>query len=336
MLRLGKKSLIVVSLAMAVLFSACNPNSGIEAKSSGNADVSRAMELVTGAKRIVSDLNPGYGNAVFFTGTFEEGKDWTVAVRGSYDNGWYADVHSSSDFEWKALTGSYSLGDTVVVSNNLVWESGSNHSETVNKKRIYVLTRSGNAKYGANCYFTGTFDGADNWSKAIEADFFTYSGYKFVAFVTSESEQFEWKTLSCFGSLGATVSSPFNGLNWDSNGENLTQDNALSFEEYWAENTMFSYFIVSYDSEKEIATFMSSNAIYGYNSIFQDKDATILEIVNNDTGDLIFSGKFSEVEESGIHFDRNDETSYTATLYAVSKFGDLGTPYDYEFTPAEM
>jgi len=75
------------------------------------------------------------GNAVFFTGTFTEGKTWTTAVRGTYSSStgkWTCSVTSSTtSFEWKCLTGSYSLGETATITaGGLSWDSGSNKSQS--------------------------------------------------------------------------------------------------------------------------------------------------------------------------------------------------------------
>ena len=79
--------------------------------------------------RLISTVSPGYGYAVYFTGSFNEASNWTVAVRGTYSSdvgGWYVDV-TGSDFEWKYMTGLYSLGETVSTSTSgLTWQSGSN------------------------------------------------------------------------------------------------------------------------------------------------------------------------------------------------------------------
>ena len=159
------KNVLMVSLISSALFIACSPNSVIE-DNVVEVNTSEVLKSVSGnsaSVKISSNLNPGYGQAVYFTGTFDEGNSWTTAVRGSYDNGWYLNVHSSVNFEWKALTGDYNLGQTVSISNSLTWESGENHHETVNQQRIYVLSRPGNARYGATCYFTGTFDNANSF-----------------------------------------------------------------------------------------------------------------------------------------------------------------------------
>ena len=100
-----------------------------------SSTVSRSVALQA---RISSDLNPGYGQAVYFTGTFDQGNSWTTAVRGFYDNGWYADVTAASSFEWKALTGSYELGEEVsIAGSSLVWESGANHFYEISTNNIY-------------------------------------------------------------------------------------------------------------------------------------------------------------------------------------------------------
>ena len=78
-----------------------------------------------------ASCDAGYGNALFFTGTFSEGNAWTTAVRGSWSAGnvWTAAVTapSSGSFEWKVMKGSYSLGSSVSTSSGgLTWSSGGN------------------------------------------------------------------------------------------------------------------------------------------------------------------------------------------------------------------
>ncbi|ULQ59954.1 hypothetical protein K7I13_00995 [Brucepastera parasyntrophica] len=77
----------------------------------------------------------GYGNGLYFTGSYNEGSNWTVATRGTYDNAgyWYVTVTppSNGNFEWKVLKGAYSLGETVTGNfSGLTWESGSNHNQS--------------------------------------------------------------------------------------------------------------------------------------------------------------------------------------------------------------
>ena len=71
-------------------------------------------------------------NAIYFTGTFDEGKSWSNAVRGTWTSGnvWTVTVNapSSGNFEWKVLKGSYNKGATTSTSG-LTWESGSNHNQ---------------------------------------------------------------------------------------------------------------------------------------------------------------------------------------------------------------
>ena len=96
------KNVLVVSLISSALFIACSPNSVIE-DNVVEVNTSEVLKSVSGnsaSVKISSNLNPGYGQAVYFTGNFDEGNSWTTAVRGSYDNGWYLNVHSSGDFEW--------------------------------------------------------------------------------------------------------------------------------------------------------------------------------------------------------------------------------------------
>ena len=63
------------------------------------------------------DVKPGYGNAVYFTGTFVEGRNWSKAVRGEYHEiCWVCNFTSPDDDEavyYKTLTGPYDLGPEV-------------------------------------------------------------------------------------------------------------------------------------------------------------------------------------------------------------------------------
>ena len=75
--------------------------------------------------------NAGYGNALYFTGSFTEGNSWTTAVRGTWSAGdvWTATVSvpAAGSFEWKVMKGSYSLGSSVSTSaGGLTWSSNSN------------------------------------------------------------------------------------------------------------------------------------------------------------------------------------------------------------------
>ena len=74
----------------------------------------------------------GSGNAVYFTGSFDEGSNWATAVRGIWDssiNGWYTTVTGSS-FEWKTMTGNYDLGESVTTNTSgLEWASGANKTQ---------------------------------------------------------------------------------------------------------------------------------------------------------------------------------------------------------------
>ena len=72
----------------------------------------------------------GYGNAVYFTGSFNEGNSWNTAIRGSCTNNVWTVYVTGSSFEWKALIGSYDWGESVTVKNysNWSWEADPNNS----------------------------------------------------------------------------------------------------------------------------------------------------------------------------------------------------------------
>ena len=325
---------ILFALVLAAAgFTSCGGISGnFDAEvSSSNVDVSRSLGQVDQIVRISSDLNPGYGNAVYFTGTFNEGNEWTTAVRGSYDNGWYVEVNASAAFEWKALTGSYDLGEIVSISgSNLVWENGENHVQNVDTKYIYLLSSPGYAKYGQVCYFTGTFNEGNNWQTAIDAQYFSWETYRWYAYVTTNSESFEWKALKGFGSHGETYDAPFNGLNWEE-GSNHTEADAYSFEYGWTQLDS-GYFSAYYD--KDTIHLYGSGEVNGMNRKYQDVDATLIEILAEDK--VIYSARYFDVKENGIYFpvDKFDYKVYTVQLVPISIYGTRGKVNTYKFSPA--
>ena len=82
---------------------------------------------MTAQVRLFSDLQPGFGNAVYFTGTYDGAANWSVAYRGTYVDGkWVLDV-PNGNFEWKALTGAWNNGEKVEAPfDGLTWEEGYN------------------------------------------------------------------------------------------------------------------------------------------------------------------------------------------------------------------
>lgn len=75
----------------------------------------------------------GSGNAVYFTGAFDEAENWTKAVRGEWSDGnvWKATITTTEgqSFDWKALKGSWS-NETIVpiTGDGWEWQSGSNNT----------------------------------------------------------------------------------------------------------------------------------------------------------------------------------------------------------------
>lgn len=326
----------VVSLAfvsvIAFALVSCNGVSNYDSNKEFDASTQVSRSAITGnTVRIYSDLNPGYGQAVYFTGTFYEGNNWSYAIRGTYDNGWYADVSSTNSFEWKALTGSYDLGEVVGISAQLTWESGENHVQELENSNLYVLTAPGYAKYGATCYFTGTFDGANNWQNAYINDGFNWTTYKWFIIVSSSTGNFEWKYLTGFGSSGSPIAAPYS-YNW-CEGDNFTQDDALTFAEYWAEYAKVDYFYAWYNEDTGKLSLNGAGLVYGINSSYQNDSETIFQILKN--GEVIYEANYNDVRENGVEltFNRIDYSIYTARVIPVSIFGDLGCPYDVEFSP---
>ena len=100
--------------------------------SGGSSSSGSSGSSTTKTVKLSATYDVGNGNAVYFTGSFNEGASWQTAVRGTWTSGnvWTATITvPGSNFEWKALKGAYSLGSTTSVSN-LTWESGSNHNQS--------------------------------------------------------------------------------------------------------------------------------------------------------------------------------------------------------------
>ncbi len=155
---------------------------------------------------LYSNLNPGYGNAVYFAGTFKG--QWAVAYRGNYSeaDGWTYTVRTDNAFEWKALTGSYDLGVEVNCKFAGLRYLGSTSAGGSNPNpRWYSTTAYGEALYfvGHNVPTTairGTLEG-DHWTTPM-----TNGSTQYDVYIGS------WD-------LGETVNSYFDGLTWD-NGDN--------------------------------------------------------------------------------------------------------------------
>lgn len=117
----------------AVWSNASSSSSSGSSTGGTSGSSSGTTTAAAGTYKLVSGDSVGYGSAVYFTGSFTEGNNWSVAVRGSYDSSlskWTCTVTSSSgSFEWKCLTGSYSLGATTGTSSGLTWDSGSNKTQ---------------------------------------------------------------------------------------------------------------------------------------------------------------------------------------------------------------
>lgn len=92
------------------------------------------------AIKLTAKYNAGYGNAIFFIGSFSESElasgdgGWKRAVRGTVSNKteWTTYVTmpaGKTEFEWKAMLGSYDKGETVddTTSAGLKHQSGDNN-----------------------------------------------------------------------------------------------------------------------------------------------------------------------------------------------------------------
>ncbi len=87
-------------------------------------------------KKITVELSAtkdvGMGNAVYFTGAFDEAENWTKAVKGTWTEGnvWKVSVTATEGigFEWKALKGSNAEDVVTIEGNSWEWQPDPNNS----------------------------------------------------------------------------------------------------------------------------------------------------------------------------------------------------------------
>ena len=165
------------------------------------------------AKTLVSYIDCGFGNAVYFAGDFEESEAFGKAIRGTYQDGkWVLDVTFPDEkyMNYNVYVGSYDLGKSVQGGfEGLVWTEGDNKvlSTPFNRKSLYSPEKP---DYGYAVYFTGTFDGANNWRRAVRGEF--TNGAWFYVFDTDNIEKFEYKALIGPYDLGEAVEYSYPGL----------------------------------------------------------------------------------------------------------------------------
>lgn len=212
------------ALVATVAFAGCS-NSVVdsnEAESSVSAARSAAATIT-----LTSDLNPGYGKAVYFTGTFIEGKNWTTAVRGSYVDGqWTCDVTSyKSSFEYKALTGDWDNGETVAAEFTNLTKLGAaeNLSGYQGMPSGFFVYDGSDVAYGDAVYF---FFDDNTYSYALRGTYYDklvidYCPTQYTTWLMPFSNGF-YKTVTAYvGSydLGEEVYPTFVNLTWEA-GEN--------------------------------------------------------------------------------------------------------------------
>lgn len=126
---------LVVAVGSAFVTVSCSAGLVDTVDSSAASTATRTVTVTTYTYKLVSSDQVNVGRGVYFTGTFSEGNAWSTAVRGTYDSSlskWTCTVTTTSEsFEWKCLTGDYSLGESVTISaGGLTWDSGSNKSQS--------------------------------------------------------------------------------------------------------------------------------------------------------------------------------------------------------------
>lgn len=211
------KKLLTLALAGSIALSLISCNNVSDYSEAGllaavnetNSTVKMEEDEVSmGSATIYSDLNPGYGYAVYFAGTFSN--DWGTAYRGTYseNNGWHLNLATEESFEWKALTGSYDLGEEVSISFEGLTYLGETFATGSNPNPSWWS----NVGYGNALFFVGnknpslavrgTYD-TDHWTTEGDDVYSRYSVYAGA-----------WD-------LGESVQGTFKGLTWETGDNNV-------------------------------------------------------------------------------------------------------------------
>lgn len=151
-----KKNMIKGVFAASIVLSmlSCN-NIADSTFVSDSVTVSRASgvaESVVETAVLTSDLNPGFGYAVYFTGDFAN--HWGYAYRGTYSEGqgWTYTVNTKNSFEWKALVGPYDAGSGVNRTfNGLTFKDT---TRVNNSNPVYYC----NTNYGQGVFFASELE----------------------------------------------------------------------------------------------------------------------------------------------------------------------------------
>ena len=210
-------TLIKMSLLAGFALTAfsCSDISTVSDGLSAKRSLSESAPSKTANAVIKSDLNPGYGNAVYFAGTFAG--NWGKAFRGTYsnENGWTLAVNASDTFEWKALTGAYDLGEEVsrtFAGLSYLTQypiSGSNPSP------YYI----GEVAYGKAVFFVGN----ENASVAVRGTYNGNSTWKCPAISNYGNSGYNTSYTVYVGdwSLGEAVYGTFENLTWAEGANNV-------------------------------------------------------------------------------------------------------------------
>ena len=209
------KFAVIGGLALSIISCSNDADYSDAAKFASAADaaksskvVSEDVEAASTSATMYSDLNPGYGYAVYFAGTFKG--NWGTAYRGTYsaEDGWTLTVETDDSFEWKALTGSYDLGETVGRSfAGLRYLGTTPVGGSITNPSWYS-----NAGYGNALYFVGN----DEPTEAVRG---VYVTDHWTCAAIGESTSYDvyigkWD-------LGYVVNSTFEGLTWETGDNNV-------------------------------------------------------------------------------------------------------------------
>ena len=159
---------------------------------------------------IRSELDPGYGKAVFFAGSVIDG--WSVAARGTYSSeaGWTYTLTADDDFEWKALVGPYDAGERVYLSFDNLSYMGYCSVDSSNPNPRYGYDTG----YGRALFFVGDI----NPAMAFRGEYINGEWvFDANSYYNGNSENTGFKVYMGDWDLGSVVYGYFKDLTWMGN-----------------------------------------------------------------------------------------------------------------------
>ena len=271
-----------------------------------------------GDATIYSDLNPGYGYAVYFAGTFNG--NWAKAYRGTYseEKGWHLTVRTTKAFEWKALIGSYDLGEVVNAKFEGLKYLGSTAVGESNQDPRWLKK----VAYGRAIYFAG------NTSPTVAVRGVNLDDYTWTTETTGDNSLYD--VYEGDWALGESVHARYENLTWDNGDNNVYEyDGNDSYEDGIV--TRRALLISNLDNR--VITTVTLNAMTNaFNE--QTFDGNKFEAVENYTN--LTLREISEKFKAFFENTDDDDISYVFFNAHGSSSGSIGICTDGSFRGSDV